>query len=143
MCRFSFKSEERKVGTAMGHLGSLPGQARGFQCGVKSQHAFPWRGSRAFYRTALADEVGLGQSLALFCVQEIHLHSSSGRRANLLSSLNAFHSSVTAREPDTHASSLDSLNNSLSSSTRIYTYFLYPPHHGEAILCGSRACPAL
>lgn len=36
MCRFSFKSEERKVGTVMGHLGSLTGQARGFQCGVRA-----------------------------------------------------------------------------------------------------------
>lgn len=63
---------------------------------------------------------------AFLCVQEIHLHSSSGRRANFLSSLNTFHSSVTAREPNTHAS-LSWLTNSLSPSTRIYTYFLCPP----------------
>jgi len=46
----------------MGHLGSLTGQARGFRVVWELQHAFPWRGSGAFYRTALAGEVGLGRS---------------------------------------------------------------------------------
>lgn len=58
MCRFSFKSEERKVGTVMG---ASRGRREAFSVVWELQHVFPWRGSRAFYRTALADNVGLGR----------------------------------------------------------------------------------
>lgn len=133
------------MGTDTGHLGSLPGQVRGFRCDVRiSAHLSLERERTGRFTGQLCRGSGirwvLWFSSALLLMSFISAHCQDP--VPIFSSPRSL--SIGLGQPGnlTHRlHSLDSLKSCLPLPPPIYTHFLCPT--GKPLCVASRACPAL